>query len=112
MGESTLLSPYPNIILVVASNRVDDIVGEPADGDSPVFFSFEPSQTALNRRSPSATARINVYRPRALRLQIGHRVCNKGAVLQSFQASCATKPCISFSIFEERCDWASGFVST
>jgi hypothetical protein len=60
MGESTLLSSHPDIILASAGNGVDDIVGDPIGSDNPSFSSLQPSQTALNGRNPSAAAGINM----------------------------------------------------
>ena len=60
MGESTLPSPHPDIILASAGDGVDDIVGDPIGSHKPVFSSLQPSQTALNGRNPSAAAGINV----------------------------------------------------
>src|ERR1700747_189801 len=51
MGESTLLSSHPDIILASAGNGVDDIVGDPIGGDNPSFSSLQPSQTTLNGRN-------------------------------------------------------------
>src|SRR5690348_7636417 len=83
MGEPTLLSPHPDIILASAGNGVDDIVGDPTSGDNPAFSFLQPSQTTLNRRNPDAAAGVNVQWSHALRFQIGKRGCNEGAVSQS-----------------------------
>src|SRR5271154_4522248 len=82
VGESTLLSPHPDIILASAGNGVDDIAGDPIDVDSPSFSSLQPSQTAMNRRNPSAAARVNVHWPHTLRFQVRKRVRNEGAISQ------------------------------
>src|SRR5215469_8356519 len=80
MSEPTPLSSHPDIILVGAGDGINDIVSDLIRRYSPTFSSLQPSQTALNRRDPSATIGINVWRPRALRFRIGKRVSNKGAV--------------------------------
>src|ERR1700728_151989 len=108
MGESTLLSSHPDIILGSAGNGVDDIVGDPIDSDDPSFFSLQPSQTALNGRNPSAAAGVNVQWPHTLRFQTGKRVRNQGAVSQSLEAARATDPDVSLPIFEQRSDRTSG----
>src|SRR5258708_16689488 len=102
MGESTLLSSHPDIILASAGNGVDDIVGDPIGSDNPSFSSLQPSQTALNGRNPSAAAGVNVQWPHTLRFQIGKRVPNEGAVSQSFEAARATDPDVSLPILYER----------
>jgi hypothetical protein len=108
MGESTLLSSHPDIILASAGNGVDDIVGNPIGGDNPSFSSLKPSQTALNGRNPSAAAGVNVQWSHTLRFQIGKRVRNEGAVSQSLEAARATDPDVSLPIFEERSYRSSG----
>jgi hypothetical protein len=60
MGEATLLSSYPDIILASAGDRVDDIAGDPSGSDNSTFSFLQPSQTALNGRNPSAAAGVNV----------------------------------------------------
>jgi hypothetical protein len=40
MGESTLLSSHPDIVLASAGDGVDDIVADPIGGDNPGFFSL------------------------------------------------------------------------
>jgi hypothetical protein len=67
MGESTLLSSHPDIILIFiilivasAGNGVDDIVGDPIGGDNPTLSFRQPSQTALNGGNPSAAGGVNV----------------------------------------------------
>src|SRR5882757_6640532 len=108
MGESTLLSSHPEIILASAGNGVNDIVGDPVGGDNPTLFSLQPSQTTLNGRNPSSAAGVNVQWPHTLRFQIGKRVGNEGAVSQSLEAARATDPDVSLPIFEERSYRPSG----
>jgi hypothetical protein len=108
MGESTLLSSHPEIILASPGNRVNDIIGDPVGGDNPTFFSLQPSQTTLNGRNPSAAAGVNVQWSHTLRFQIGKRVVNEGAVSQSLEAARATDPDVSLPIFEERSYRSSG----
>src|SRR6266478_6875734 len=112
MGESTLLSSHPDIILASAGNGVDDIVGDSIGSDNPSFSSLQPSQTALNGRNPSAAAGVNVQWSHTLRFQIGKRVGNEGAVSQSLEAARATDPYVSLPIFEERSYRSGDFVST
>src|SRR6202166_4742435 len=112
MGESTLLSSHPDIILACAGDRVDDIVGDPIDSDDPTFIFLQPSQTTLNGRNPSAAAGVNVQWPHTLRFQIGDRVRNESAVSQSLEAARATDPDISLPILEERRYRSSNFTST
>src|SRR6266481_8217805 len=108
MGESTPLSPQPDIILASAGNGVDDIVGDPIGSDNPSFSSLQPSQTALSGRNPSAAAGVNVQWPHTLRFQIGKRVRNEGAVSQLLEAARATDPYVSLSILKERSYRSSG----
>jgi hypothetical protein len=108
MGESTLLSSHPDIILASAGNGVDDIVGDPIGGDNPTFSFLQPSQTTLNGRNPSAAAGVNVQWSHTLRFQIGKGVRNEGAVPQSLEAARATDPDVSLAIFEERTYRSSG----
>src|ERR1700733_15104065 len=108
MGEPTLLSSHPNITLASVGNGVDDIVGDPIDGDDPPFSFLQPSQTTLKGRNPSAAAGVNVQWPHTLRFQIGKRVRNQGAVAQSLEAARATDPDVSLPIFEQRIDRTSG----
>src|ERR1700719_1764228 len=107
MGESTLLSSHPDIILASAGNGVDDIVGDPIGADNPTFSFLEPSQTTLNGRNPSAAAGVNVQWPHTLRFQIGERGGNESAVPQSREAARAADPDVSLPIFEECSDWSS-----
>src|ERR1700688_1254863 len=102
MGESTLLSSHPDIVLASTGDRIDYIVGDPIDGDGPTFSFLQPSQTTLNGSNPSAAAGVNVQWPHTLRFQIGKRVRNKSAVSESLQAAQATDPYVSLPIFEER----------
>src|ERR1700691_1642 len=108
MGESTLPSPHPDIILASAGDGVDDIVGDPIGGDNPTLFSLQPLQTALNGCNPSAAVGINVQWPHTLRVQIGKRERNKGAFSKSLEAVRATDPDASLPIFEERSYRSSG----
>jgi hypothetical protein len=102
MGESTVLSSHPDIILASTGDRVDDIVGKSIDGDDSAFSFLQPSQPPLNGGNPSAAAVVNVQWSHTLRFQIGKRVGNKSAVSESLQAAQATNPDISLPIFEER----------
>src|ERR1700733_12518979 len=87
MGKSTLLSSHPDIILANSGNGVDDIVGDPIGSDNPTFSFLQPAQTTLNGCDPSAATGVNMQRSHTLRLQIGKRVGNKGAVSQSLEAA-------------------------
>src|ERR1700733_3425854 len=100
MGESTLLSSHPDIILASAGDGVDDIVGDPIGGDNPTFSFLQPSQTTLNGRNPSAAAGVNVQWSHTLRFQFGKRVRNEGAISHSLEAARATDPYASLPIFE------------
>src|SRR5258707_14510310 len=112
MGESTLLSSHPDIILASAGNGVDDIVGDPIGSDNATFSFLQPSQTTLDGRNPGAATGVNVQRSHTLRFKIGKRVRNEGTVSQSLEAARATDPYVSLPIFEERSYRSSGFVST
>jgi hypothetical protein len=112
MGESTLLSSYPDIILAVAGDGVNDIVRDPIGCDCSTFSALQPSQTTLNRRNPSAAARVNVQWPHTLPLQIRKRVRYESAASQSLEAARATDPNVSIPIFEERTYRSGDFVCT
>ena len=100
MGESTLLSSHPDIILAGAGDGVDDIVGDAIGSDNPTFSFLQPSQTTLNGRNPSAAGGVNVQWSHILRFQIRKRVRNESAVPQSLEAARATDPYVSLPIFE------------
>src|ERR1700688_232814 len=102
MGESTLVSSHPDIILASAGDRVDDIVGDPIDGADHTFSFLQRSQTTLNGCNPSAAAGVNVQWSHTLRFQIGKRVRNESAVSQSLEAARSTDPDVSLPIFDER----------
>src|ERR1700760_1530470 len=110
MGNSTLLSSYPDIIIASGGDGIHDIVGDPIGSDNPTFSFLQPSQTTLNGRNPGAAAGVNVQWSHTLRFQIGKRVCNEGAVSQSLEAARATDPDVSLPILEERGYRSSGFV--
>ena len=61
MGESTVLSSHPDIILASAGDGVDDIIGDPIGRNNFTFVFLQPSQTALKGRNPSAVDRVNVH---------------------------------------------------
>src|ERR1700734_2274277 len=100
MGESTLLSSHPNIVLVCAGNRVDDIARDPIGGDNSSFSFLQPSQTTMAGRNPDAPAGVNMQWPRALRIQLGKSVRNETPVSQSLKAARTTDPYISLSVLE------------
>ena len=108
MGESTPLSSHPDIIVASSGDGVDDIVGDPIGSNNLTFVFLQPSQTALNRRNPSAVAGVNVHWSHTLRFQIGERVRNEGAVSQSLEAARATDLDVSLAIFEECAYRSSG----